>query len=127
MRSGSLPAAKGMAGGPDRAAALAELVALADWLDSRYRIPFTPFRFGVDAVLGLIPGIGDVAAAAPALYLVWRAHALGVPRSLVLRMLGNVGIDTLVGSVPIAGSVFDVYFKASRRNVALLRRHLDAA
>jgi hypothetical protein len=104
---------------------IAELEALARLLDTRYRIPFTSIRFGVDAVLGLIPGIGDAAAALPAVYIVSRAHALGLPRSLILKMLANVGIDTLVGSVPIAGSVFDIYFKASRRNAALLRRHFE--
>jgi Domain of unknown function (DUF4112) len=126
MRSGSLrgddiPAAAG----PDRMRALAELETLARLLDARYRIPFTPIRFGADAILGLIPGIGDAAAALPALYLVWRAHALGMPRGMILRMLANVGLDTLVGSVPVAGTVFDVYFKASRRNTALLRRHIE--
>ncbi len=104
---------------------LTDLEGLAQLLDARYRIPFTPIRFGIDAVLGLVPGIGDAAAALPALYIVQRAHALGLPRSLILKMLANVGIDTLIGSVPIAGSVFDIYFKASRRNAALLRRHLE--
>ena len=127
MPFGSSRAAEPAGAGPaDRARALAELEALASLLDSRYRIPFTPFRFGIDAILGLIPGIGDAAAALPALYLVWRARELGVPRSLVARMLANVGIDTLVGSIPVAGSIFDIYFKASRRNLALLRRHLGA-
>ncbi len=124
MRSGSL---RGDELAPPAGAEqeIAELEALARLLDTRYRIPFTPIRFGVDAILGLIPGIGDAAAALPALYIVRRAHALGLPRSLILKMLANVGIDTLVGSVPIAGSVFDIYFKASRRNAALLRRHLE--
>jgi hypothetical protein len=104
---------------------IAKLEALARLLDTRYRIPFTPIRFGADAILGLIPGIGDAAAALPALYIVSRAHALGLPRSLILKMLANIGVDTLVGSVPIAGGIFDIYFKASRRNAALLRRHLE--
>jgi Domain of unknown function (DUF4112) len=115
----------GEAAGAGRDRELSELEALARLLDTRYRIPFTPFRFGVDAILGIVPGIGDLAAALPALYLVWRAHALGLPRSTVLQMLGNVGLDALVGTVPVAGGVFDVFFKANRRNAALLRRHLE--
>lgn len=103
---------------------LAQLDDLARLLDSRWRIPFTRIRFGVDPVLGLVPGLGDAAAALPALYIVWRARKLGVPFSLQARMLGNIGIDFLVGSVPILGSIFDVYYKASRRNHALLRAHV---
>lgn len=109
----------------DPQAQLAELAALADFLDTRYRIPGTRLRYGIDAILGLVPGIGDTLAALPALYLIWRARQLGVPQSLVLRMLANVGVDTVFGSVPIAGNVFDLFFKASRRNVALLRRHIE--
>jgi hypothetical protein len=104
---------------------LAELTQLATLLDARYRIPGTQWRFGIDAILGLVPGIGDTFAALPALYLIYRAREMGVPNSLLVRMIANVGVDTLVGSVPIAGSVFDVFFKASKRNIALLRRHLE--
>lgn len=106
---------------------LAELTQLATWLDARYRIPGTQWRFGIDAILGLVPGIGDTLAALPALYLIYRAREMGVPSSLLVRMVANVGVDTLVGSVPIAGSVFDVFFKANKRNIALLRRHLEKA
>jgi hypothetical protein len=104
---------------------LAELARLAALLDSRYRIPGTQWRFGIDAILGLVPGIGDTLAALPALYLIWRAQQLGVPKRLLLRMIANVAIDTAFGSVPIAGNIFDLFFKASRRNVALLRRHIE--
>lgn len=109
----------------DQQAHLAELAQLATLLDSRYRIPGTQWRFGIDAILGLVPGIGDSLAALPALYLIWRAQQLGVPKGLLLRMIANVGVDTVFGSVPIAGNVFDLFFKASRRNVALLRRHIE--
>ena len=112
------------AGARDRQANLAELAQLADLLDTRWRIPGTQWRFGIDAILGLAPGIGDTLAAVPAIYLIWRARQLGVPKGLLLRMIANVGIDTVLGSVPIAGNIFDLFFKASRRNVALLRRYL---
>jgi hypothetical protein len=112
-------------GAQDLQAQLAELAKLADFLDTRYRIPGTRLRFGIDAILGLVPGIGDSLAALPALYLIWRARQLGVPKGLLLRMIANVGLDTVFGSVPVAGNVFDLFFKASRRNVALLRRHIE--
>lgn len=112
-------------GARDRQAHLTELAQLAALLDTRYRIPGTSWRFGIDAILGVVPGIGDTLAALPALYLIWRARQMGVPKSLLLRMIANVGIDTVFGSVPIAGTIFDVFFKASRRNVTLLRRYLE--
>lgn len=112
-------------GAEDPQAQLAELAELAALLDTRYRIPGTRLRFGIDAILGLVPGIGDTLAALPALYLIWRARQLGVPKGLLLRMIANVGLDTVFSSVPVAGNVFDLFFKASRRNVALLRRHVE--
>ena len=121
------PASRPHSGARHREAQLTELTRLAAFLDTRYRIPGTPWRFGIDAILGLVPGFGDTLAALPALYLIWRAREMGVPKSLLLRMIANVGIDTVVGSVPVAGSIFDIYFKASKRNIALLRRHLEKA
>lgn len=120
MRSGSLPGVEAL----DRRAELERLERLADLLDSRYRIPLTNVRFGLDAIIGLIPGAGDAVIALPAIFLIWRAHRLGAPPATLMRMAANVGIDTVVGSVPLAGSVFDVFFKANRRNFAILRRHL---
>ncbi len=112
---------------PDHRAEIEKLDRLADLLDSRYRIPVFGWRFGWDAILGLVPGVGDVAAALPSAYLIWRAHQLGLPRSAIVDMAGNVALDTVVGSVPILGSVFDVAFKANRRNFAVMRRHLNEA
>jgi hypothetical protein len=77
-------------GTQDPQAQLVELAKLADFLDTRYGIPGTRLRFGIDAILGLVPGIGDSLAALPALYLIWRARQLGVPKGLLLRMIANV-------------------------------------
>lgn len=111
----------------DRTHQIRKMEELADMLDSRFRVPGTGIRFGLDSVVGLVPGIGDGATAIAALYLVLRAHQLGVPRALIVRMLGNVGLDALVGSVPLVGDLFDLGFKANRRNVALVKRHLAAS
>lgn len=111
----------------DRAAELQRLERLAHWLDSRFAIPGTGIRFGLDGLLGLLPGVGDVATMLPAVYLILQAHRLGAPRALLVRMALNVGLDTVVGAVPLLGDLFDVAFKANRRNVALLRRHLVRA
>jgi len=92
-------------------------------LDTAFRIPGTRIRLGWDSIIGLIPGVGDLAAAAPGLWIISRAHALGAPNHVLARMAANSGIDWAVGSIPLLGDLFDVGFKANRRNVALLRRH----
>jgi hypothetical protein len=109
----------------DAADPLARARTLARLLDTAITIPGTGIRFGADAVLGLVPGLGDVAGALLAGYLVVLAERLGAPRSVILRMLGNVALDTLGGTVPVAGDVFDVAFKSNVRNVALLERALE--
>jgi hypothetical protein len=96
---------------------------LARALDTAIGIPGTPIRIGLDAILGLIPGAGDVVAAALSGYIVLAAVRAGAPPLVILRMLGNVGIDTLIGSVPVIGDIFDVAYKSNIRNVELLERY----
>ena len=81
-------------------------------------------RFGLDPVLGLIPGLGDVAGAALSGYVVLLASQLGAPTTVIVRMLGNVVIDTVGGTVPVIGDLFDAGWKSNSRNLALLERHL---
>ena len=104
---------------------IARLEALANLLDTAILIPGTNVRFGIDALIGLVPGIGDVVTTLMSLYLVKEARALGAPRHLILRMLGNVALDSVVGAVPIAGDLFDVMWRANRRNMALLRTWIE--
>jgi hypothetical protein len=104
---------------------LARARTLTRLLDTAARIPGTGIRFGADAIIGLIPGLGDVAGAVLAGYLVLLAQRLGAPRSVVLRMLGNVAVDTLGGTVPLIGDLFDVAFKSNSRNLALLERAIE--
>jgi len=107
--------------------AVAELDRLADILDSQWRVPGLGIRFGVDAVAGLVPVIGDLATGAIAGYIVLRGASMGAPPEIVRRMTANVVLDVILGSVPILGSVFDIFFKANRRNLRLLRRHFAGA
>lgn len=111
-------------GDADRRAMLERLDRLAYWLDDWFRVPGTGFRVGLDGLVGLVPGVGDVVTSALTAYIVYQAWRLGIPKSMLARMLANLGIDTLVGIVPIAGDLFDLSFRANRRNVHLLRRHL---
>ena len=105
---------------------IARLDALASLMDTAIIVPGTEIRFGLDALIGLVPGIGDAITTAISLYIVNEARALGAPSLLVARMIANVALDGMVGAVPLVGDVFDVAFRANRRNMALLRDHLDA-
>ncbi len=96
---------------------------LAWWLDSSIVVPGTRFRVGLDALIGLIPGVGDLIGAAPSAYIVAAAARRGLPRSVLLRMALNVGLEALVGVVPVLGDLFDAAWKANQRNVALLRQY----
>ena len=109
----------------EAAKTVAELDLLAALLDSRWQIPGTSIRFGLDALAGLVPVLGDAATGLVSAYIVLRARSCGAGNGLVARMLGNVLLDTVVGSVPVLGSIFDVYFKSNNRNMRLLRRHLE--
>lgn len=110
---------------PEQAAARERLDRLAHLLDSRFRIPGTQIRFGVDPILGVLPGVGDVAALLPAVAVILQAVDLGARGATLVRMIANTALDTVVGSVPVLGTVFDVVFKANERNIRLLHRHLD--
>lgn len=106
-------------------AALMRINTLAQIMDSLFVIPGTRLRLGVDAVLGLVPVVGDVLAQLVSAYLIWEAKRLGVSKLTLWRMVGNTLIDTVVGAVPIMGDAFDVAFKANMKNLRLLQRHLE--
>jgi hypothetical protein len=112
---------------PTREMRLARIDALSVLLDTAFIIPGTNIRFGLDALIGLVPGIGDAVTTVMSLYIVNEARALGAPRLLIARMLANVALDGFVGAIPLVGDAFDVAFRANRRNMALLRDHLDGA
>ena len=109
--------------GSDRARQIELLRKWSRLMDSRYRVPGTPVRFGLDPLMGLIPGAGDVATASFSLTLLYRAIRLGVPRVVMLRMLLNVAIDLVAGAVPVVGDVFDFAWKSNSLNLGLLERH----
>jgi hypothetical protein len=93
-------------------------------LDEAFRVPGTNFRVGWDSIIGLVPGLGDLAMASLSAYLIYQARQAGASKWILTRMIGNVGIDFLVGSIPILGDVFDATWKANRRNSRLLMKHL---
>jgi hypothetical protein len=96
---------------------------LSRLFDIAFVVPGTNIRFGVEAILRLVPGIGDVAASALSLWPVCEAFQLGVPHRLLIRMIANVVVEGAAGAVPIAGDLFDLGWRANRRNVRLLQEH----
>ena len=107
----------------ETAARLARLQRLSRLMDSALRLP-GGYRIGWDGIIGLIPGIGDLVGAGVSGYIIWEGMKLGLPRSVVLRMIGNVVLETGIGSIPLAGDAFDMVFKANIRNVRLMERYL---
>ncbi|SNS24113.1 protein of unknown function [Granulicella rosea] len=99
---------------------------LSHLLDDFIRIPGTPIRFGLDGIAGFIPGIGDVIGGLASSIIILAAWMRGVPYITVLRMVVNVGIETAVGSIPVLGDAFDIYWRANRRNYALLAGSLES-
>lgn len=109
----------------DRLLRIRRIRGLTRLMDTALRVPGTPISFGADSVLGLVPGIGDFAAAAVSLFIVNEARRLGVPNDKLLNMLINVGVDTVAGTVPVVGDIFDAYFKSNRRNFQMVLDHFD--
>lgn len=96
---------------------------LSRFLDSQFKIPGTNFRFGLDPILGMIPGIGDFGTMAVSLTLLLAITKRGVSQKVIVLMSLNILLDTLIGSIPLVGSIFDFYFKSNNRNIELLKKH----
>ena len=103
---------------------LQRIAVLGRLLDDSIPIPGTGRRIGVDAVIGLVPGVGDAVGAVLSAYIIVEAARFGVPRTTLLRMAGNVGVEALVGVIPLVGDLFDAGWKANLRNLKLLNEHL---
>lgn len=107
-----------------RQAAQRRLQRIAKLMDSQIRVPGLGLRIGADAVLGLVPGFGDVLTGAIGAYLIYEAQRLGIPRSAIARMIANIAVDTAIGAIPLAGDVWDFFFRANDRNMQILARHV---
>jgi len=111
---------------PKRAALVRRLDALAHLLDNSIPIPGTGTRFGLDAVVGLIPGIGDAVGGVLSAYIVFEAARLGAGPAVIVRMLLNIAVETVFGAVPVIGDLFDAGWKANAKNVRLMHQVVDA-
>jgi hypothetical protein len=106
----------------DTNARMQRIRSLAWLLDNSIPLP-GGYRIGVDALIGLVPGLGDAVGALLSAYIINEARALGAPRSILMRMTGNVLLETIIGAIPFAGDLFDAAFKANSRNLALLAKY----
>jgi len=111
--------------GRDAASVRQRIETLERALEHGFRVPGTGYEFGLDAVVGLIPVVGDFIGAALGAYLVWEARNIGVPKWKLWRMSGNVAFDTAIGFVPVAGDALDFLFRSNSRNLKIVKRHLD--
>ena len=110
----------------DEPPSLVQVRLLAQLMDSAFEIPGLRMRVGLDAILGLLPGVGDLASSFVSLYILQAANRRGVSRLILSRMAFNVLVDWLVGSIPLAGDAFDVFWKSNQKNVHLLLQHKGA-
>ena len=108
---------------PRQAQGLDALRKVAQLLDSAFVVPGTSYRVGLDPILGLVPGVGDLVSPLFTIAILWQARELAIPRVVLLRMIVNVAIDSLVGAVPVVGDLFDFAWKANNKNLALVERH----
>jgi hypothetical protein len=107
---------------PRTAERMRRLRSLAWLLDNSIPLP-GGYRIGLDPIIGLVPGLGDAIGALFSAFIINEARSLGAPRSILLRMIGNVALETVIGAIPFAGDIFDAAFKANTRNLALLARY----
>ena len=94
-------------------------------LERSFVIPGINRPVGLDAIVGLVPVVGDVIAATMGAYLIWEARNLGMPKWKIWRMVGNLGVDTALGAVPLVGDAFDFFFRSNTRNLKIIKKHLD--
>lgn len=115
----SLPMAR------DAAAVRKRVEAMEQLLERMFVVPGINRPIGLDAILGFVPVVGDIAAAALGSWIVWEARNLGMSKYQVARMAGNVGFDALLGLIPIVGDAADFFFRSNSRNLKRIKRHLD--
>ena len=112
-------------GGSDPASVRRRIEAMEHLLEGLFVIPGTNRRIGLDVILDFIPVGGSVIGAVMGSWLAWEARNLGMPRHAYLRMAGNIGVDALLGAIPIVGAIPDYFFKSNTRNLRMIKKHLD--
>ncbi|NJK65156.1 MAG: DUF4112 domain-containing protein [Microcoleus sp. CSU_2_2] len=110
----------------ERLATLNRIRKFSRLMDSAFGIPGTKFRIGLDPIIGLVPGAGDLVDTAFSAYLIYLATRFNIPRETLGKMIYNISLEAVIGSVPLVGDIFDAFYKSNMRNLALLEEHLEA-
>ena len=110
---------------PSQGDAIRRMELMAKLLDNAFVIPGTNQRVGIDAIIGLVPGLGDIATTLLSSYVIWEARNLGVSRVAIGKMLTNLAIHASIGAIPILGDVFDAFFRVNQRNMRIVRAQFD--
>ncbi len=110
----------------ERLATLNRIRRLSRLMDTAIGIPGTKFRIGIDPIIGLIPGAGDLISTSFSAYIIYLATRFGIPAKDLRQMIFNIGLEAVVGTVPLVGDLFDAYYKSNIRNLAILEKHLQA-
>jgi hypothetical protein len=111
----------------ERLATLNRIRKLSRLMDTAIGIPGTKFRIGIDPIIGLVPGAGDIVSTAFSAYIIYLATRFGLPSKDLRKMIFNIGLEAAVGTVPLVGDMFDAYYKSNIRNLAILEQHLQIA
>jgi len=111
--------------GKDPADVRRRIEAMEKLLERAFVIPGTKQTIGLDVILDLVPGVGTTIAAAMGAYLAWEARNLGMSKTAIARMAGNIGFDWLLGMIPWVGAIPDFFFRSNTRNLKIIRKHLD--
>jgi hypothetical protein len=111
----------------ERLATLNRIRKLSRLMDTAIGIPGTKFRIGIDPIIGLVPGAGDIISTGFSAYIIYLATRFGLPSKDLRKMIFNIGLEAAVGTVPIVGDMFDAYYKSNIRNLAILEQHLQIA
>ena len=114
------------AAAPSHEHAVKRMQFVANLLDTAFVIPGTRQRVGIDAIIGLVPGLGDIATTVLSSYIIWEARNLGVSKFAISRMAANLAIHAAVGSIPVVGDIFDAFFRVNQRNMRIVRAQLGA-
>lgn len=125
MASGWSAAVKNLPLGKDPASVRRRIEAMEHLLERSLTVPGTRFPIGLDVVLDLVPGIGTTIAAAMGAYMAWEARNLGMSKTQIARMAGNVGFDWVLGLIPWVGAIPDLFFRSNSRNLKIIKKHLD--
>jgi hypothetical protein len=111
----------------ERLATLNRIRKLSRLMDTAIGIPGTKFRIGIDPIIGLVPGAGDIISTGFSAYIIYLATRFGLPSKDIRKMIFNIGLEAAVGTVPVVGDMFDAYYKSNIRNLAILEQHLQRA